>query len=628
MSIRTGDEVDMRGAQRISKATVLRVLLVLFCASLPLGQLRAASASVTAVLGNSETSVGEPVQLQIKVSGSASAKPPGAISVDGLDIRFSGQSQLLEGRNFQFTYSYIYNYTIMPLRAGTFTIPPQTVQAGGDSYRTPELSLNVADSTAQSPRSNRPGGSIDPTKFAFVELTLSKTTAYVGEMIPAMVRLGFNVRTPLASLGGPPEITGQGFTAQKMPEPRRAIENIGGKNYETYTFKTALSPARSGKIEIGPIQLNPVVRIPRSTSRNPTMPRDLFDMNDPFMDNFFRDPAFMPSTPQEIKLKSEAVTLEVKPLPPGAPPDFGGAVGNFTLTTDAKPKAGQVGDPFTITAKIIGRGNFDRVTAPAFEDEQGWHKYPPSAEFKQDDDVGISGTKTFETVLSPNQRKDKIPAQLFSFFDPVKEQYITLRGDEIPVRIEGGTAAATPAATATQAPATAAVSSAPAAKPQEILHQLTDLPPESQSFAPLFARGSFWLAQLVPLLALLAFLGWKARQAQLANREARDREALQHEAAALQRSLRGGNASPQEYFAWASRAVQLKTALAKGLDPNVVDAELAASTFRADPEMQRRLRHLFEKSDEARYSGEQNGNHLLAAETRKEVLELIDNLRA
>ena len=618
----------MRTAASIFSTTATRFLLVALVALVPLGNLRAAGATVTAVLGNSETAVGQPVQLQIKVSGSASARPPGQIAVDGLEIRFTGQSQLLEGRNFQFTYSYIYNYTIMPLKAGTFKIPSQNVQAGGESYRTPELSLQVADSTAQSPGSNRPGGSIDPTKIAFVELTLSKTTAYVGEMIPAMVRMGFNVRTPVESLGNGVEITGQGFTAQKMREPRQAIETIGGKTYQTFTFKTALSPARSGKIEVGPVQVNPVVRIPRSTSRNPAIPRDLFDMNDPFMDNFFRDPAFMPSTPQEIRLKSEAATLEVKALPPGAPPDFSGAVGNFTMATDAKPKTAQAGDPFTVTAKITGRGNFDRVTGPTFEDDQGWHKYPPSAEFKQDDDVGISGIKTFETVLSTNERKDKIPAQLFTYFDSAKEQYVTLRGEAIPVRVEGGAAPAPPAvARTTQAPAPAA-SQAPSPKQQEILHQLTELPGNPQSFTPLFARRSFWLAQLVPLLGLLGFAGWKVRRAHLDNRDAQRREALQHEAAALQRSLRGEDVSPQEYFSRASRAVQLKTALARGLDPNLVDADAAASAFNANEDMRRRLQLLFEKSDEARYSGRQNGIRLLPAETRKEVLELIDNLRA
>jgi hypothetical protein len=589
----------------------------------------AATPTVTAVLDNSNTSVGQTVQLQIKVTGAASARPPGEISIEGLEIRYSGQSQLVESHNFVFTSSLMYNYTVMPLKAGTFKIPPLTVEASGSALRTPELTLRVADSGAgQSPRSNRSAASIDPTKIAFVELMLSKTTAYVGEMIPAVVRLGFNVRTPVESLGNGAEITGQGFTAQKMREPRQTIETVGGKTYQIFTFKTALSPARSGKIEIGPVQVNAVVRIPRTPSRDPRMPRDLFDMNDPFMDNFFRDPLFMPSTPQEIKLKSEAVTLEVKSLPPGAPADFGGAVGNFTIESEVKPKAAQVGDPFTLKATITGRGNFDRVTAPALEDERGWHKYPPSADFKQDDDVGISGTKTFETVLSANERKDKIPAQLFTYFDPAKEQYVTLRAEPIPVRVEGGTAPrATPLPAATPAPASSTSRPVTPSTQQEILHQLTDLPPEPQSFTPLFARPAFWLAQLIPLVALLGFVGWKIRQAHLNNREAQRREALQHEAAALQRILRRDDVSPQEYFSRASRAVQLKTALARNVDPSSVDADVAASTFHTDEITRNRLRRLFEKSDEARYSGGQNGIRLLPPETRNEVLELIDNLR-
>jgi hypothetical protein len=591
----------------------------------------AASADVTAVLSNSNTAVGQPVQLQIKVTGTASARPPGAIAVDGLDIRFSGQSQLLEGRNFQFTYSYIYNYTVMPLKAGTFKIPPQTIEAGGSTMRTPELTLQVAadSSTAQSNRSKSSSSPIDPSKIAFAELTLSKTTAYVGEMIPAVVRVGFNVRTPVESLGNGPEITGQGFTAQKMREPRQTIETIGGRTYQVFTFKTALSPARSGKIEVGPVQVNAVVRIPRPSSRSQTMPRDLFDQNDPFMDNFFRDPLFTPSTPQEVKIKSEPITLEVKSLPPGAPPDFGGAVGNFILSNEAKPKTAQVGDPFTVTATITGRGNFDRVTAPAFEDEHGWHKYPPSADFKQDDDIGISGTKRFETVLSANERKDKIPAQLFTYFDPAKEQYVTLRTEPIPVRVEGGAAPSPTSAPATsQAPAPAAAAPAPRpAAQQEILHQLPELPAETQSFTPLFLRQSFWLAQLIPLVALLGFVGWKIRVAHLNNRELQRREALQHEAAALQRSLRREDVSPAEYFSQASRAVQLKTALVRNVDPAAVDADIAASTFGMDEATRTRLRRLFEKSDEARYSGGGNGIRLLPAETRNEVLELIDNLR-
>jgi oxygen tolerance protein BatD len=612
---------------RVSAST--RVLVAVAVTLLGAANLRADAPSVTAVLSNANTVVGQPVQLQIKITGSSGAKPPREINVDGLDIRYTGQSQLWEGRNFQFTYSFICNYTVMPMKAGTFKIPPQMVEAGGSALRTPELTLRVADSgSAPPPRSsNRSNAPIDPSKIAFAELMLSKTTAYVGEMIPAVLRIGVNIRTPVESYPAA-DITGQGFTAQRMGEQRTTIETIDGKTYQVFTFKTALSPARAGKIEIGPVQVHTVVRMPRNPQRNPSMPRDLFDPNDPFMDNFFSDPFFAPSIPQEITFKSEAVTLDVKALPPGAPPEFGGAVGNFSLTADAKPKSAQVGDPFTVTATITGRGNFDRVTAPAFEEEGGWHKYPPAADFKKDDDIGISGTKTFETVVSANERKERIPAQIFSYFDPAKEQYVTLRAEPIAVRVEGGAAAtATTAPATTQAPTAGPAQAPRPATQQGILHQLTSMPAEQQSFIPFYARKPFWLLQLIPLLGLIGLIIWKVRMAHANDREAQRREALQHEAAALQRSLHRGDVPPEEYFSRASRAVQLKTALARNLDPNVVDADVAAAAFRMDEESRARLRRLFEQSDEARYSGHGNGSPALPAETRDRVLELIDNLK-
>src|SRR5213594_4490381 len=104
------------------------------------------SPSDTAVLSNSEIVVGETVELQIKVSGPGDARPPEEISVDGLEIHATGTSRQFELRNFMTNSSVTYNYTILPLKAGRFTIPPQTIYAGGSLLRTPALTLNVADS--------------------------------------------------------------------------------------------------------------------------------------------------------------------------------------------------------------------------------------------------------------------------------------------------------------------------------------------------------------------------------------------------------------------------------------------------------------------------------------------------
>src|SRR5438034_5425663 len=115
--------------------------------------------SVTAVLSNSEVAVGETVELQIKVTGPGDARPPEEISIDGLEIHATGTSRQFEIHNFATSSSVTYNYTILPLRAGRFTIPPQTVRAGGQVLKTPELMLNVADAPGRPTTTTRPGRS-------------------------------------------------------------------------------------------------------------------------------------------------------------------------------------------------------------------------------------------------------------------------------------------------------------------------------------------------------------------------------------------------------------------------------------------------------------------------------------
>src|SRR6476660_7254572 len=597
--------------------------------------------SVTAVLSNSETAVGGTLELQIKVTGPGDANPPEEISIDGLEIHATGQSRQFEIPNFSTRSSVTYNYTILPLRAGRFTIPPQTVHAGGSLLRTPELTLNVADAPG-SPSGARPGRgtqsqSVRASDLVFAELIVPKKVAYVGEIVPVQIRMGFDPRIR-PRLIEPPEITGQGFTAEKLQQSGQTSESINGRPYDVVTYKSAIAAARAGKFEIGPVKAKAQVIVPRARSAPRSRgrsPFDLFDLDDPFSDPFFSNPFAQMGERREVEIKSDPVALEVKPLPRNAPPSFSGAIGNFAMTTDANPKSVQVGDPITVTNAISGRGNFDRVNAPVVEDERGWHKYPPSSKFKQDDEVGISGTKTFETVLSPNEKKQTVPVLAFSYFDPVKEQYVTVRSEPIAISVQGGAAAAqnTPATQpGSSPPATAAARPAPpvATKPQDILYQLTDRGRAMDSFAPIYTRRFFWGAQLIPLLALLGFVVWKLRKAKITTREAQRTAALHHEAAELMHKLRRNDASPREYYAEASRVVRVKTALAsasRGIDPNIVDAETAADTFKLNTDERDRLRRLFEQSDEWQYSGAHNGPARISPENRRAVLELIENLR-
>jgi hypothetical protein len=611
---------------------VRRAALIAALAGAGIGPAFADSPSVTAVLSSSEAAVGETVQLQIQVTGSG-AKAPGEIQVDGVEIQRTGTEQHYEMRNFSVSQSVIYNYTLLPTKAGKFKIPPQTIEVDGKPLRTPELVLNVVGSSSRAAGGNTnaaPQSTIDPKQLGFIELIVPKREAYVGEIVPIVVKICLNPRVRFQQVGAP-EINAQGLTMQKLEQAGRGTETINGAMYDVVTFKTAFTAARGGKFEIPPVEAKALAILSRRSSstrspgQRPRSPLDMFNM-DPFDDPFFSS---VIGEPRKLTLSSEPTSLEIKPLPPNAPPSFSGAVGNFAMTSEVKPKTVQVGDPITVTSTIAGRGNFDRVDAPVISDEAGWHKYPPSSKFEKDDEIGISGKKTFETVLSPNEKKETVPPLLFSYFDPVKEQYVSLHSDAVPVQVEGN-ALPSPAVAATTPAANPDATTKPGSKPQDILYQIADFGP-ARSFTPFYNLPIFWMAQLVPLLGLLGVAGWNIRQARINNREAQRTTRLQQEVAHLMRSLRRNDSSPQEYFSQASRAVQVKAALASrsgGIDPNMVDEEVAAKTFTLDENERAQLGRLFAQSNELRYSGGDNGGGTSSPQDRQTILELIENLRA
>ena len=608
-----------------------RVLILALVATVQIQSALADSPKITAVLTSSDVVVGETVQLQIQIDNPGmSVRPPSDIDVPGLQIHYAGESTEMIWKNFSRSSSVTYNYTILPEKSGTYKIPPQSIRVGKNNLQTPELTLRVADSPSATARagSNRaPSGNTQTgeDKIAFAELLVPKKTAYVGEMIPVVVRIGFNSRTRVAEMA-PPQVNGQGFTVQKLGEGERNLENIDGRSYVVFNYKTAISAARVGNFQIGPVEQKANILVPRRSSGTRRKPFDPFS-EDPFSDPFFALPFGGLMEQHEINVKSDPVSLEVKALPAGAPPTFSGAVGSFSMTAEANPKRVQIGDPITIKTAISGRGNFDRMNAPELSDERGWHKYPPSSNFKQDDDVGISGTKTFELVVSPNEKLTAVPPLAFSYFDPVKEKYVTVHSEALPLIVEGN-APASPAIAGTTPGASAAPTLGGQQKAQDILHQINERGKIVSSFAPFYARKEFWLAQLLPLTFVVGLMGRKVQNVRASNRAALRAAYLQHERDELLRKLRRDQLAPREYFSDASRVVQLKAALKQmNIEPATVDAETAARVFDLNAEQSERMRRLFATSDEFRYSGAGNGKGRLSGDGQRETLELIESLR-
>lgn len=108
----------------------------------------AAAPRVTAYLSSAEAEVGQTVTLKFRVTGSNSAEIPEGISVDSLEIHRAGHHTNFQMRDKIVNSSVTYDYTVLPLKPGTFKIPSQAIRAGNTSLGTPELTLHVVKAPA------------------------------------------------------------------------------------------------------------------------------------------------------------------------------------------------------------------------------------------------------------------------------------------------------------------------------------------------------------------------------------------------------------------------------------------------------------------------------------------------
>lgn len=587
-------------------------LLMLFVLT---GVTWADNVSVSASLSDATTTIGESVEFHISINGTQQTGNPPEVRVDGLDVQYVGPSQSVSIINGAISSSITLNYMVVPRREGTFTIPALTIQAGGQTFTTQPVTLTVGNAANSNPQSQ--GGS--SASVAFAEWVIPKTTLYVGETVPAELRLYVNsqIRWSIQEL---PTVSSDGFTVQKLGQPQQNHVTKNGKEYDLVIFKTAVTPVKVGKLTLGPTEVDAIAMMPMRRARRPHLqgvPPGFEDMfNDPFFNN-------MMLTQQQLKIQTESVPIEVKALPKaGQPKNFEGAIGKFTLTTKASPTKVNAGDPITLTAEISGVGNFDRVTAPRVADEPGWRSYPPNSKFKADDEIGASGTKTFEEALIPEQPKSALPKVEFTYFDPSQEKYITLTGEKIPVQV-AGTVAPSPTPVQVASAGTPANSATPAPqKPSDILYR-TDAGSWGETFQPVWTERGFWFLQLIPAAALLGYAGWSWREIKNADLTAKRQAGLRQSKADALRNLRTSSSASREFYNSAVRVLQYETALHIDCDPSTIDADAVCASRKLDAETAMGVRRIFAAHDELVYAGA-GASGAIAPERQEDVLRTLE----
>ena len=580
------------------------------------GVARAEEASISATLSSATTSVGEPVELQVTIQGTQTAPAP-QVRAAGLDIQYNGASTQFQMNNFDVTRSVKHTYTVLAQKEGAFTIPALQIDVDGKKLSTQPLKLTVSGGG----QSAGTGGATSDTRFAYAEWVLPKTTAYVGEALPVELRLYVDPKIQ-CQLQQMPTVTGEGLAVQKLTQPQQRQVTKDGREMTLAIFKTAITPVKAGKLTLSPGEINVVAALPAKRPRNQRVPGFPDVFNDPLFSSAFQQQ-------QQVTIRTEAVEMDIKPLPlTGKPKEFSGAVGQFTLEAQAAPLRVHAGDPVTVTTVVKGVGSFDRMNAPVLADQSGWRAYPPSGKFKADDEVGISGTKTFEMAAIPEAGQTELPRLAFAFFNPSSEKYETLESERIPLTVEGTSAAApTPAPVAAAAPSPTPAAM-PTPKPNDIQYIRVDAGRWGVSFEPAWSTRAFWLAQLIPFSALLALGGWQWRRARLTDGVARRLARLRQAKEETSLVLRSESTSPGDFYDAAIRALQLETALGQpGLEAPTVDADTACASRPLDCETAEGVRRVFAAHDELRYAGVGSGGPSGGAvepDRRARVLQILE----
>lgn len=445
----------------------------------------------TAGLSSPSTSVGQPVELVVTVRDARSADVPQKIDVAGLRIELFGRATRFEMNNFKVTSSLTYTYSVVPLNAGEFTIPPIEVQVDKKTLKTNAARLSVmagaAPQQSQSaplpnaplPRADVPPPAGQVTPY-FGDLLLSKKKAYVGEVVPAELRYYFNSRIS-GEVGDRPNFGGEGFTAQKLSHVPKREQIVNGENYVVFGFQTGITPVKSGALEIPASSLEARLQVPGSP---PPGFADIFQQFGGAL------PPGMFTSTRDVSIQTKPVTLEVVPVPKeGKPENFSGAIGKFKMEASVSPKKAAPGDPVTIKVLVTGQGNFDAMGAPELTEDEGWRSYPPTDKFEPADAIHFTGTKAFEFVLIAKKDRAQTPGLKFTYLDPATGKYESLIQAPFDVEAKAGEARpeASPVGNVTPSPTPRAEPSAS----QSVVHV-----GGNSSWVPLFKEPFFILVNL------------------------------------------------------------------------------------------------------------------------------------
>jgi hypothetical protein len=613
----------------------IQVALLLAASALP----SYAASTLKQEIDPPQVSVGDPVIVTLTLTGGTIGGiqfPP----VDGLQAGGTSFQIKSSDENGTFTTSVALSISLIPTRAGDFTIPAfdiRTQEGETVHVKAMKLHVNAAASTPALPAplpaptpappppatiavtpspANNPGPVVMPPTNAaasappspangnappgadlgvprdpdgslakvFLIISPETTNAYIGESVE--MEIDFFIRADVAAeQNSLPTIKGSDFLMNSFTtRGRLTLANLENQQYIRETWNTAISSPKSGDF-------------PLSMERDTYWIKGFTNTSIP---SFFGEVYGRKPILAHEMVPSNQLTMHVQPLPEeGKPAHFTGAIGQFEVTGESAPDTVAIGEPVTLRFTVRGAGNFDYVRCPLLTDDPGWKSYTPRSGTNYLEESHLHAVKTFEQSVVPRRNGNvPLPAASFSYFDPATKQYVT-----VPINLPNVVVTGTPPPTASVSSEADVSVAAPTPKPTDLLPNRLELGSLQGSLVPAYQHPFFWGLQTVlvalPILAAaLLFLRRRAApDANLAAEESRRRSVLQEEDA-MSAAARAGDAVA--FFTAARHAVQLQLGSRWSERPEAITL---GEIRRRDPELAEKLSPFFAQADEVIYSG-------------------------
>ena len=387
------------------------------------------------VICKKQVVVGEQFQVSYELNGDGkNFEAPNFNNFEILGGPFSSSSssvQIINGSVTK-TNTHTYSFYLRAIKEGTYTIPAATITVNKQKVKSTTTEV-VVKKDSGSTGSGTVSGTGGNTKDVFLEAIPNKKTAYIGEQITLTYKIYYTIPISNLSISKAPSYSG--FWTKDVTENNGVLQQSSivkdGVEYHVATAQEiVLIPQKAGTLTIDPLSISCIAQI--RTERQQQRGYDPFE-------NFFGDIMGSSYTNVKKELISQPIDIEVKAMPmKDKPNSFKGAVGQFTFTSKIDKTEMKSNDAFTITYTVSGKGNIDLLELPKPNFPPDFEVYDPKITTNtKNNSFGISGTKKAEYVVIPRVSGDfTLNPTEFSYFDPVKNRYVTLESDRYELKIE------------------------------------------------------------------------------------------------------------------------------------------------------------------------------------------------